>query len=650
MTNTLTINGADFSSELYTGLFTDVDHTYRINHTNLLFFDNINETLVITLRQSGIKQLILQVDAVNVFNGIVENWTPNEEGTINVYAIDYSIKLHGDPITKYDCAGQTASAIIADLIATHGGGLFTTSITATTAVYDDIFNYLTPLEIMQELALRENHSLRLTPTLEWIFAPRTANDLGKSYAEGTDFFDPAIVKSSNRIKNSYYVIDSDGQAYKKQDLLSAANNLPRTGFIDVPDATTEAQVRGYLDARLTKNSEVLTPTTINIPQDLDVQGTGLIRVNYAKLAWVNKLVYIVGVTHSLHVPNSAIELVNYDPDTDEALSDLFSDRRQLQKRNINTDLDLIILADVLLNVGVAMSVVVEKQVGTNFVWNESSQDEGAIWNSQPTAWNSEVTSTTMIPMTVLYTRMRDILQGEAVPPFNTANTIIELGSGTTIVMIDDTALDTPIAGTEKNVDSTYPRDGDDAEMIHQSSLDDSDVINFTCNEIGLKIGSTLMARVVLASSFTKSENEAIRVRVTTIYSDIDPIKIMTRFLNKIRDLAQGKSVQALDNANTIIEYGSGITPVTATDSDLATDDLPATRKSMTAGYPQDGTDDGTAKFSTEITNSDIVVFDGYELGLFENTDLLFRFILESALPKKTGEKIKTEIKIRFIET
>ena len=144
--------------------------------------------------------------------------------------------------------------------------------------------------------------------------------------------------------------------------------------------------------------------------------------------------------------------------------------------------------------------------------------------------------------------------------------------------------------------------------------------------------------------------KAIRVRTTTLFSDVDPIKVMTRFLNKLRDLAQGKTVQALDNANTIIEYGSGTTAVTATDADLANDNLPATRKTMTTGYPQDGTDTAVAKFATEITNTDIVSFDAYELGLFENTDLLFRFVLDSVLKKATGEKIKTEIKISFIET
>ena len=93
-------------------------------------------------------------------------------------------------------------------------------------------------------------------------------------------------------------------------------------------------------------------------------------------------------------------MVNYDPSTDEALSDLFSDRRQLQKRNINLTLDLIILADVLLDIGLLPSVVVEKQSPINFIWNESSQDDKTVWNPQPTAWTEIVSSTDIVPLTL----------------------------------------------------------------------------------------------------------------------------------------------------------------------------------------------------------------------------------------------------------
>ena len=651
MAFTITIKGVDYSSGLNRGYYTSMDQTYRMNHSNPEMIDDSSNTLATALQVVGVKQLILKESGVAVFTGAVEDWRPNEAGNINIYSIGYSLQMNGDPITTYDCNGQTASGIITALINTYGGGLFTSSIIATTTTtYDDIFRYMTPMEIMQELALRESFYLRLSPALQWIFDSRSSNDLGLTYAEGTDFFTPSIKKTRNRIKNSYYIIDNAGQPYKKQDLLSIGNNMVRTGFLDAPDATSESQVRAYLNARISKNSDVLTPAMINIPQNLNVIGTGLIRMNYAQLGWVNKQVYITGVTHSLTVPDSKLELVNYDSDMDEALNDLLYDRRQLQKRNIDTSLDLIILADVLLEIGVTLSVVVEKQSGTNFVWNESGQSDATIWNSTPTAWTELVSSSTVIPMTAMLTRLRDLLQGEAVTLFDASNTTIELGSGTTSVQVTDTALDTAISGTDASMDAGYPRNGADAEMLHQVSYSDSDIISFTSQEIGIKVDGTLMARVKLDSSFAKAADEVIRVRNTTAFSDVDPTKIMTRFLNRIRDLAQGKSVQALDNANTIIEYGSGITAVTATDTDLANDSISATRKSMDASYPQDGLDDISALFKTSITDVDISTFAAYELGMFENANLLFRYVLASVMNKAAGENINTEIKISFVET
>lgn len=645
----LLIDDTDLSLELYSGLFSDVDVTYRINYAELILFDDSYSRVITKLREIAIKQLRIYVNGTLKYNGIVENWTPNEDGDIELYSIDYSLKLNGDPITIYDCAGNTASTIIADLISTYGGGLFTTSISSTTATYDDIFRYMTPLEIMQELALREFHSLRLTPARQWVFAARDTNDLGITYSEGTDFFDPSIKKASNRIKNSYYIIDSIGQPYKKKDLQSASNNFTRTAFLDIPDATTESQVRNYLDARLIKNSNVLTPTIIDVPQDFTLVSTGLIRMNYAKLAWVDRLTYVMGVIHSLNTPNSSIELVNYDPEADEAISDLFFDRRQLQKRNIDNTKDLIILADALVDVGMSSSIVIEKQTITNFQWNEAGQDDNATWNSTPTAWSEILSSSTMKILNTNLTRLRDLIQGEAVTLFDAANTTIELGSGTTAVTVTDSSLDTAIANTNQPMDPGFPQDGNDGEMIHQISIDDSDAVSFTANEAGLYVDGTLMARIVFSSSISKSEDENIRVKITTAFSDLNPTILMTRFLNKIRDLCQGKSVQALDNANTYIEYGSGNTAVTATDSDLANDNIPLTRKSQSVGFPKDDTDTAVAKFSTNITDSDLSTFSAIEMGMFENTDLLLRLVLDDNLDKAAGENVKTEIKLRFME-
>ncbi|MEE9446230.1 MAG: LamG domain-containing protein [Cocleimonas sp.] len=648
-TPSLQIQGNVLTNDLYIGKYTDVDHVYQINIASLEISDDEDNSNVNLLLVTGNKRLEIIQNGEGKYTGIVEDWHPNENGYLNIYSVDYAIILHGDPITTYDCNNNTADVIIADLLDTYGLNLFNYNLDPTTTTYDDIFFYMTPLEIMQELVLRENHSLRLSPTLEWRFQPRANNDLGINYTEGEDFFTPSFPKIKHKIKNSFYAIDDAGQVFKKQDLGSIADNFTRTGFLDVPDATTEPQIRKYLNSRVTKDSGEIIPGDLSVPQDLNLQGTGLIRINYAQLGWVNQLTYIHSVTHWLDVPETIIKVYIYNPDYDETISDLLYDKRQLQKRNINNSLPLIILADIFLVAAITPSVVIEKQTNLNYTWNDSGQDDGVIWNTQPTAWNSVVTSTDMIPLTVMLDRLRDIVQGEAVTKFDAANTTIELGSGTTGVMITDSALDIPISGTDKEMDSGYPGDGGDAEMEHQSSLSDSDIITFTAQEIGFKVDGILMARVVLGSSFSKSADEIFRIRITSAFSDNDPIKLMIAFLNLMRDLCQGKIVNPLNNANTIMEYGTGTTPVTTSDTDLDNDSLPGTRQGMEAGFPQDDTGIGEAIFENLIEDGDIVTFSATEWGLFENNNLMARLILGSPLNKKTGENVKTRARISFRE-
>ena len=645
MATVIKINSVDYSSYFYVGEYGDYDHVYLIDYAKLVMVDDSSHTLAAALRIAGKKKLEIIVDGTEEYTGIVEDWRPSEEGLITIYSIDYSIQLHGKPVTKYDMAGQTASQAITDLISTYGDSLFTSSISTTTTTYDDVFYYMTPLEIMQELCLRESHSLRLTPSLQWVSKPRSDNDLGISYTEGTDFYAPSFPKVSHRIRNSMYAIDSSGQVYAKVDLTSVNNHFNRTGFMDLPDATSESQIRNYLNARVTRDSDSLTPGKIDVPQDFSLEATGLVRINYAQLVMVDELAYIIGLVQDLDTPTSQIELVNYNPDLDESISRLLYDRRQLQKRNMDTALPLLLLYDMEITVGVTVSVVVERQDSVVDVWDEGVFDT-AKWDSAPDAWDSVVTST-MIPMNRYLDRLRDLLQGKAVNALDAANTKLELGSGTTAVTVTDTALASAISGTSKVVDSGYPRDGAAGEAEHQVSVDDSDVVSFTAQEIGLFENSNLMARVVLSSSLTKLENQTFRVRSNTSFSDPSAPTLMTRYLNKIRDLLQGKAVNALDAA-TKIQYGTGTTTPTVTDTDLATP-IAATLKTVDSGFPRDGSDLGAVDHQTSIMDSDLTSMSATEIGVKEGTSLMLRKVLDSAAKKAIGETVRTRITTRFVE-
>lgn len=643
---TVKINGTDYTSYFYVGEFGDFDHTYIIGYANLVFRDE-SDTISTLLRASGKKRVEILNGVTAVFTGVVEDWNPMENNLLHMYCIDLSIQLHGKPITKYDMASQTASTAISDLISTHGDGLFTTDVDATTTTYDDIFYYMTALEIMQELALREGYYIKLTPSLQWKFKPRSSNDLGITYSEGTDFYAPNFPKISHRIRNGLLAIDSSGQAYAKFDLSSINDHFVRMGFEDVPDATSETHIRNHLNARIGRDSGQLTPGSIKVQQDFTLEATGLIRINYAKLGWVNEQAYILGVVQDLDKPSSRIELVNYRPEYDEAISKILYDRRQLQKRNIDTSLALIILADIEVEVGVKNTVVVERQDSVVDIWDEGVFDS-AKWDSQPDVWDEIVSETTMVVTNTYLNRIRDLVQGEAVNALDAANAKIALGSGTTVAKVTDTALASEISGTNKAVDAGYPRDGSDGEAEHQSSVQDSDVSTFTAWEVGLFEGSSLMARVVLGTSFSKLANQTIRVRVKTVFSDVSPTVLMTRFLNKLRDILQGKAVTALDAANTKIQYGTGTTAVTATDTDLAVP-VAATLKSMDSGFPQDNTATGMGDWQASITDADTASMSAREIGMKEGSNLLLRKILDSALAKASGEIVRTRVTLKFKE-
>ena len=643
---TVKINGTDYSSYFYTGRYADYDHTYQISYAELVFRDD-SDTISAVLRMSGKKKVEILDGAIPLFTGVVEDWLPMEDDLLQVYCIDYAIQLHGRPITKYNMNNQTASQAISDLISTYGDGLFTTDIDATTKTYDDIFYYLTALEIMQELALRESFYIRLTPSLQWQFKPRDSNDLGISYTEGQDFIAPNFPKISHRIRNSLYAIDKSGQVYAKFDLSSINNHFMRTGFEDVPDATSETQVRNHLNARIGRDSGQLTPGSIEVPQDYTLMPTGLIRINYAKLGWVNEPAYILGVVQDLDTPTSAIELVNYRPELDEAISKILYDRRQLQKRNIDTTLPLIILADLEIEIGVKSTVVIERQDSVVDVWDEGIFDQ-AKWDSQPDVWDQIVAETTMVITNAYLDKLRDLVQGEAVNALDAANARISLGTGTAAAKVTDTALGAEITGTNQEMDAGYPRDGSDGEALHQSSISDVDIATFTAWEIGLFEGTSLMARVVLGTSFTKLADQTVRVRIKTAFSDVDPTTLMTQFLFRIRDILQGKAVNALDAANTKIQYGTGTTAVTATDTDLATP-LAATLKGMDTGFPQDNPGTGMADWQSSITDADITSMAAREVGLKEGSNLMLRKVLDSALNKAAGETVRTRVTLKFKE-
>ena len=232
--------------------------------------------------------------------------------------------------------------------------------------------------------------------------------------------------------------------------------------------------------------------------------------------------FILNVLQSLISPVSTIELVNYSPDIDESLSLLLADRRQLQKRNIDNTLALLKLHDLDIIIGVKLELVIEKQtVATRRPWNEGSWNASPAWNFQSSTWTTVLSATIMTVMTRHLERIRDLYVGKAVTALDAANTTIEYGSGTTAATVTDSALETPIAGTDKAMDGGFPQDGPGAaENEHQASISDVDVTTFTANEVGLKEGSNLMARVVLDSSFSKAANETIRTRITETFSEV----------------------------------------------------------------------------------------------------------------------------------
>lgn len=639
------IQGVVHTSKFYTGEFSDVDHSYRINYADLLFSDNSDNDLVTQLNDTGNKRLEIFNDGTSIYTGIVEDWHPTENNRISLYSIDYALLLLGEYIPSYDCNGQTASTIITDIIDTYDvDGIFTKDISSTTKTYNDVFAYTTPLGIMAELALRENYSLRLSPILQWVFQDREDNDLGITYTEGEDFLNPDFPSIRHKIKNQFYAVDSSGTPYLRPDLTSQANNYSRPSMTDLPDATSTDEVRDYLNSRARRHSKEVIPGSIKIPQNFSVTGTGLIRLNYALLGWTNRLLYVHAVIHSLETPFTKVELATFDPDYDEGISDLLIENTQLKKRNITGTLQII--PELEFEIAVEVTVTVERQDTSNFTWNESGQDDVATWNSTPTAWNEIVAETSMEVMNRYLNKMRDLLQGEAVTALDADNTYIELGSGTTSVTVVDSALDTAIAGTDGDMDAGYPRDGADGEAEHQTSYSDSNVVSFAAQEIALLENNNLMARVVLNSTFTKSEDQNVRVKTTTKYTDGDPTEIMTRFLNRVRDQLQGKAVTDADNSNAIMEYGSGTTGVTPTDSDLDTP-IAGTSQGMEAGFPEDGVAVGQAWFESLIEDADVTTFEAREAGFFIDTELMCRVVFPAKLKKLSGSDVRTRGQVTF---
>ncbi len=522
MAVTVTIDGTDVSLYIFEGKLVQTS-AYKLRTLELTLGDDSSNT-VLSLIDNG---LDVQVsDGSLQFRGIVEDYEFREDRQIDLYCVDYSYYLAEQYIT-YDAAGQTAGQIVNDLVDTYGNSLFTKNIASTTNTYDIVWKAYSPLEIMLELASLEGHVFFVSPTRVVTFQPDGYDDTGVTLEDGVDIHTRSFPSVSSKLKNVITVIGRGGNPETGGVIVTVdePDSIAKLGRrelrIEDNQITTEDQAIARAESELRRRAYPLVTGELQIARNFSLTAGSIIRVTMSQRGWTAKQFLIVEATHQIDLPITLLKLAEIADHNADQLSEMLLKQRQLEKHFEDESTSVTRFQRWSETLVLTAYAYVEKQSTlTRRRWNEGSWNASPSWNYQDSNWTIVLEDILMVLTNLGLKRIRDLIKGAAVTPLDGGSSYIALGSGTTAAQVTDTALETETANSRQGMDSGFPRDGTGtAEVEHQASITDSEIVSGIFSEIGLldaSSGGTLIARVVPSTSFTKNANEVLRTRTKIV--------------------------------------------------------------------------------------------------------------------------------------
>ena len=509
------IDGFSYFPEFRDGEITQTA-LYRIRHARLVLSDDASDT--ITNRLDNAQHVYIYNAFKLVFSGKIENFNFTESKEITLQIQDFSVHLAEDFIT-YAASAETASSIVTNLLSTYGNNIFTTNITATTRTYTKTWRALSPLEIIQELALNEGYTFFVTQFKVFNFVPQNYNDLGVTLTDGTTIFKRSFPHDATKLKNTIVVIGKGatktaGVKVIARDPASVEKYGKRVLRIEDTSIDTEDSAIERAESELNRLANPLVIGNVLIARNFTYTAGSIIQITLPQRSWVAKNFLIVEGVHELETPLSELTLGEINILNSDQLADLLMKQRLTAK---NWDDDAVSVTSIerwTELISVEAYLTVERQTTISRDWNESEWNGGDDWDASPGAWSALLSDIKMVITTNGLNRIRDLVVGKAVTDLAAANANTAIGTGTTPANIADTALVTE--SYRASMDSGYPRDGTvDGEDEFQSSWSDSEFASGTFSELGLldnSSGGVLIARVVPSSTFAKAAGENLRAR------------------------------------------------------------------------------------------------------------------------------------------
>jgi hypothetical protein len=515
----------------YTADFLDGNIAMNANFKNtfatLKFIDDVDDTLIKSVVEFKTDIKIYETSVLK-FRGLIQDVDPSEEKEITLYCPDYSFHLSKKGIDAYNASNQTASTIVSDLVTTYGDGIVieSSSIATTTRTYDRIWRGYTPMEIIQWLAIQEIHNTWVDKDRVLWFQPHGYNDLGVTLTDGEEIDSYNFPIIGNKVRNRVLVIgrgaqpDSSGIAELVRDSVSMGDYEEHYMRHEDNTIITSDQAIEVGNEILLRLANPTQPGEASLEPDWNYAQGDILRLTIPQHDFVAKQFVILGLIQELENQQTHVSLVNFTDYNSESIANLFADMRNIKQRF--QDIATPISSNEQWYEEIVMEVfaTVEKQSIRR--WNEGKWNTGAVWNEQSPIWTTEIDDEQMVITTLGLQRARDRYIGIASDPMDAATARIAFGDGTTPATVGDTALENEII--RKDMDSGFPRVGTGAaESEHQVSMDDSDIVDDTFNELGIlddDPAGELLARVVTASAFNKSADSQLRARMRTNFKQV----------------------------------------------------------------------------------------------------------------------------------
>ena len=523
----------------------------------------------------SIRDIVSQDDDVNiwmkgtkVFKGKVESKFPSRNRLLAIAGRDYSARFI-DAIVSASFAATISSTMITDLMALKfpGEGFTTTGVQVTTIPRDRNIAGWYFINFLRDLSKSEKFVWYIDVFKDLKFQPEEFIDSGKHYSDagGTSpelrVLHHGFKEKSDRIINSVNVVygaNLDKEVNRKNSA-SIVKYRKREKKEPNSQLTTLDEAIEYGDFLLRKYANEVTPTPVLIKLDPTLEAGEIVYLTIEAADYNDEPFVLLELEHSMSPPRTDMVVGLATEQTSEVLQELIRKMRNVEEQTTGTVTTIDTVDDTRDDLFITATFKLEKRssTGVGAVAGRFLAGTKKAGQSNSTAWTSVITDTPAALTTIGLETLAKIISQIAVrDPYDSINTHMATGSGSTPIQPTDTALETEIARADQELG--FPNDeATDGHLVFETIISDTILPGTaTLREFAILNDITvgeLLSRYVHTSNISKAADEDYKITW-----DLDiaraPVPLVTiAGLNLIRDLIGGISFDYIDSVNGSIE-------------------------------------------------------------------------------------------------